>query len=71
MKFYIVQSAAGDVEGCFTNRHDAMWHISGGLNQTLQMIDVPVNSETICRLIGEEGGYAKSIKQIYPKKDAR
>jgi hypothetical protein len=70
MKFYLVQSSAGDNEGCFTNRDDAMWHLSNH-HQTVQMIDVPVNAETIRRLLGEEGGYVKSSKQIYPEKDDR
>ena len=65
MKFYIVQSLAGDVQGCFTDRADALWHVSE-MTTTVQMIDVPVNAETVRRLLGQEGGYAKSSRQIWP-----
>jgi len=37
-----------------------------GTPQTIQMVDVPVTAETVRRLLGQEGGYAKSSRQIWP-----
>jgi len=66
MKFYIVQSPAGEIDGCYLTRSEALdqWH--DGFPQTIQMVDVPVTAETVRRLLGQEGGYAKSSRQIWP-----
>ena len=60
MKFYIVQSPAGEIDACYLTRSEAMDGLHAGFPQTVQMLDVPVTAETIRRLLGQEGGYAKS-----------
>jgi len=66
MKFYIVQSPAGDVDGCYLTVSEALDQRCEGTPQTIQMVDVPVTAETVRRLLGQEGGHAKSSRQIWP-----
>jgi hypothetical protein len=67
MKFYIVEGNDAGVVGCETSLEKA--HQLGKLHgeYTIQRVECEVNSETVRRLLGDQGGYASVSEFIYPK----
>lgn len=67
MKFYVLE-VNGETVGCETTLKAAK-----ALAQTLSdewfitVLEVAVNAETTRRLLGNRGGYAETLKWIYPK----
>jgi hypothetical protein len=69
MKFYILSNEMGEVVGCERTLSKAFKLAeSYGLTRheiRIDAIDVAVNAETVRRLLGDTGGYAKSIKRVW------
>lgn len=67
MKFYLVDEM-GQTVGCFLTKREA---VAFGLEQfedfSVTSIEVAVNADTVCRLLGNQGGYAKDMKEVYSK----
>ena len=64
MKFYVVESPQGETIACFTSKTAALSEVAS--NGTVQMVDAPVTADTIRRLLGQMGGFAKDARQIWP-----
>ena len=69
MKFYLLTNELGEVVGCERTLSKAFnLAESYGLSRDeirIDVFDVSVNAETIRRLLGDGGGYAKSIKRVW------
>lgn len=64
MKFYLVE-ADGEAAGCETSLRAAKALAKSLSNDwCITVIDAPVNTETVRRLLGNLGGYAETIKTI-------
>lgn len=69
MKFYVIGRNDGEVVGCQTSLRRAKAEArSFGLEEySVDVVDVPVTSETIRRLLGDLGGYADSAERVYTR----
>lgn len=69
MKFYIIENASGEVVGCQTSFKAAMAQGRSAIDGdfSVDAVDVPVTSEAIRRLLGNVGGYAHSMRRVYPR----
>jgi hypothetical protein len=69
MKFYLLNNDVGEVVGCERTLSAARWLAeSCGMTRDATIIyevDVAVNAETVRRLLGNSGGYAKRIKRVW------
>lgn len=67
MRFYVCADDQGQTFDCVMTRKEAidMVHNSGGGQVT--MLDVPVNAESIQRLLGNIGGFAKKVNSFKVK----
>jgi hypothetical protein len=63
MKFYVIIDEAGEVCGCETSLADAMT-VARSLcfKFSINMVDVAVTADNMRRLLGNQGGYSKSVK---------
>jgi hypothetical protein len=69
MKFYVLTNDLGEVVGC-ERTMSAAFKLAESCGLTLDetridAFDVSVNAETVRRLLGDSGGYAKSIKRVW------
>ena len=65
MIFYIITDADGSVFDCTTKLAEAKQiAIDDGGLCVVTRLDVDVSAETIRRLLGNHGGYAKSSKEV-------
>jgi hypothetical protein len=66
MKFYLVSHLGKDVDCCMS-KADAI-NAAKNLNRIgvhVYEMDIPVNAESIRRILGDVGGYAKKVKTVY------
>jgi hypothetical protein len=70
MKFYMVSNDVGETLGCeLTLSRAVQLAADYGLKRDeakIDAIDVPVTAETVRRLLGGSGGYARSIRRVRP-----
>jgi hypothetical protein len=67
MRFYLIFESDGSVVDCRTSIRGAK--LACPFGGSVDMIDVPINSETVRRLLGNEGGYATETKTVYNYED--
>jgi hypothetical protein len=63
MKFYLILDVDDGVVDCRTSIREAKLACPFGGSVT--MVDVPINAETVRRLLGNEGGYATETKTVF------
>jgi hypothetical protein len=66
MKFYVLKDDDLGVVGCVKTLSEAkqIARLDSHIKE-IEMIDLDVNADTVRRLLGNEGGYAKDIKITY------
>lgn len=73
MKFYVIENTSdGSIVGCETNLSHAKGialhrKVIWGHECRINRVDVPVTTESIRLLLGNVGGYANEVQQVYPK----
>jgi hypothetical protein len=62
MRFHLVRTPLGDILGVYTRKREALkvGEASGGDFEILGM-EIPVNAESISRLLAEQGGYCTKV----------
>lgn len=70
MKFFVVYEMGEGTVGCFLTKREAVaFGSSWCVNFSVTAMEVAVNADTVCRLLGNQGGYAKNMKEIYRKEE--
>ena len=64
MKFYILE-VNGETVGCETSLKAAKLRITDD-DWRITVVDAPVTAETVRRLLGNQGGYAETLRTIEP-----
>lgn len=64
MKFYIVE-VDGETVGCETSLKAAKLRITDD-DWCITVVEVAVTAETVRRLLGNQGGYAETLRTIEP-----
>lgn len=64
MKFYILE-VNGETVGCETSLKAAKLRITDD-DWCITVVDAPVTAETVRRLLGNQGGYAETLRTIEP-----
>lgn len=65
MKFYVLKDDDLGIVGCVRTLRDAKEIAKSEPHiKEIEMIDCDVNADTVRRLLGDEGGYAKEVKRI-------
>ena len=64
MKFYVVSDGVGQVVGCERSRAEAIGSLEGE-SGVVTRVEVAVSAESIRRLLGELGGYAVSVEEVF------
>ena len=67
MRFYLIFDVVGEVVDCRTSIREAK--VACPYGGSVMMVGVPINSETVRRLLGNEGGYATETKTVYNYED--
>ena len=67
MRFYLVTDTDGSVIDCTTKWADARGLMDAGHPGAIDIVEVPVNAESIRLLLAGNGGYATNSKRIYPR----
>lgn len=69
MRFYIVEDDIGAPVACELTRAEADARAAelAPYGHTIKLVDVPVTTESIRRLLAGEGGYATEYRIIYPR----
>jgi hypothetical protein len=69
MRFYVITSKIdGSVFDCKTSLAQAR---STGRRElgpdqfTVDMVECPVNADTVCKLLSNRGGYASEVKRVF------
>jgi hypothetical protein len=62
-KFYVLQDTDGYSFDCSLVKGEAFTMLRAAGGGKIIEIDAPVNKETIAKLLGNIGGYAKSVKE--------
>jgi hypothetical protein len=70
MKFYMVSNEVGETLGCELTLSRAI-QLAADYGMTrdeanIDAVEVPVTAETVRRLLGGSGGYARSIRRVRP-----
>lgn len=72
MKFYILVDADGSPRGCETSLRKAKQAVLQHMKQEygeyylrIEQVEVPVNADTVRRLLGDLNGYAKDRKMVW------
>lgn len=78
-KFYVLSNEHGETIGCFMSQREAMAqgkaygrrNIEEGTNTgfAVQMVEIAVNAESICKMLAQQGGYAIDSRMIYDGTD--
>jgi hypothetical protein len=66
MKFYVVSHLGKDVD-CKLRKSEAI-EVAKSIGEdyvSVQEMDIPVTAESIRRILGDVGGYAKKVKTVY------
>jgi hypothetical protein len=70
MKFYLLTNNVGETLGCeLTVSRAVQLAADYGLKRdeaNIDAMEVPVTAETVRRLLGGSGGYARSIRRVRP-----
>ena len=67
MKFYLVQTRAGETIDCRLTLREAREEAESMLGDagfSIQMVEAEVTAETVRRLLGDLGGYARSTRAV-------
>lgn len=64
MMFYICIDNEGQIFDCVTTLRLAKDIVGGAGGGEINAVEVPVTPETICRLLGNIGGYATQCRTI-------
>jgi hypothetical protein len=62
MIFYVCEDTDGCVFDCVTKLQEAKDIVGGAGGGTITELKVPVNADTIQRLLGNLGGYAETLR---------
>ena len=67
MKFYVCADHQGESFDCETNYLNAVEIVDNAGGGSVVMMDISVSSESIRRLLGNIGGYVKTLKSFEVK----
>ena len=67
MRFYLLQNDMGETVSCETSKAKARDWVAqqlrdGAARCSITALEIPINGETVRRLLASEGGYAESTR---------
>lgn len=69
-KFFVVTDGFGETVGCFMSQREAMAQGRENAKRNedgfrVEMVEVAVNSESICKMLAQRGGYAIDTRVVF------